>query len=80
MPDNRIKVVKKINETATLTPEAIENRKQFILFVTDNLHCHYEDASWGTNPAAMYEKFSKLIKERAIEIKEEKILKKIDNC
>lgn len=79
MPDNRIKVVKKINETAALTPEAIENRKQFILFVTDNLHGHYEDDSWGTNPAAMYEKFSKLIKERAIAIKEEKILEKIDN-
>jgi hypothetical protein len=58
-PKNTIKV-------AALTPEAIKNRQEFILWVTDFFHGHWEDPSWGRRQV-MYEKLAKMANEKMAE-------------
>jgi len=53
-------------KVAALTPAAIKNRQEFILWVTDFFHGHWEDPSWGSKQV-MYEKLAKLANEKKAE-------------
>jgi hypothetical protein len=57
---------KKTNTVAALTPAAIKNRQEFILWVTDFFHGHYEDPNWGRRQV-MYEKLAKMANEKMAE-------------
>jgi hypothetical protein len=48
-----------------LTAQALKNRQDFILWVTDFFHGHWEDPSWGTKQVAIYEELIKMAKEKA---------------
>jgi hypothetical protein len=47
-----------------LTKEAIKNREEFILWVTDFFHGHWEDPNWGRKQA-IYEQVAKMAAEKA---------------
>jgi hypothetical protein len=54
-----------VSKAAALTPEAIKNRQEFILWVTDFFHGHWEDPNWGRRQV-MYEALAKTAKEMAV--------------
>ena len=54
------------SKVSALTPDANKNRQEFILWLTDFLHGHYEDPNWGRRQA-MYEKLAKMANEKMAE-------------
>jgi hypothetical protein len=54
------------DKVAALTPAAIKNRQDFILWVTDFFHGHWEDPNWGRRQV-MYEKLAKMANEKMAE-------------
>lgn len=61
---------------ATLTPEAIKNRQDFILWVTDYLHGHWEDPNWGRRQV-IYQNFVKAAAEKMDNVEVRKAIQTI---